>query len=257
MRLLLADPPVACPVPPGAQLDEAALAELYAVPQTARRWLRVNMVSTLDGAATGSDGRSGTINTGADHVVFELLRVLSDVLLIGSGTARIEGYSPVGQDPELAARRGALGRDTVLPLAILTRAGRLPAPLLQAPPGVVLAITHAASPGLPALRGALGTDHVLVAGDADIDLAAALTHLADRGLAHVLGEGGPHLLGSFLAAGLVDELDVTFSPVVVGGAHGRIVAGVAHEQGLLPRALVEQDGTLMGRWLRVPSAPPG
>ena len=65
---------------PGHPLDLDALAQAYAVPSPSTTWLRVNMVSTLDGAATGADGLTGSINTSADHVVFELLRAISDVL---------------------------------------------------------------------------------------------------------------------------------------------------------------------------------
>ncbi len=250
MRLLLADPPVHATVPLGGPLDVAALAELYAVPAGADSWLRVNMVTTVDGAAFGADGRSGTINTDADHVVFELLRALSDVVLVGAGTLRIEGYGALGLDPEMAALRARQGRSPDVPLAVVSRAGQLPPSLAQAPPGRVIAVTHAAAPGLSALRATLGADQVVVAGDGAVDLGAALRALAERGLRHVLSEGGPHLLGSFLAAGVVDELDLTWSPVAVAGTAGRIVAGVPVERALAPRALVEHDGTLMGRWLR-------
>lgn len=257
MRLLLADPPVARPVPLGADLDPAALARAYAAPPGADRWLRVNMVTTLDGAATGSDGRSGSINTEADHTVFELLRALSDVVLIGSGTARTERYGPITVDPAPTIPRSRAHRPTDVPLAVVTNSGSLPDALLTAAPGRVLAVTHAASPGLADLREALGPEHVVVAGDGAVDLAAALATLADAGLRHVLSEGGPHLLGSLLAAGLVDELDLTWAPLVVAADRPRIVAGPAPDYALHPRALVEQDGTIMGRWLRRPTPAPG
>src|SRR5580765_1234494 len=59
-------------------------------------WLRVNFVSTVDGSAQGSDGRSGTINNEVDREVFQDLRKTADVILVGVGTARTEGYGPVG-----------------------------------------------------------------------------------------------------------------------------------------------------------------
>ena len=48
------------------------LADLYAVPRTP--WLRVNFVATVDGAATGEDGRSGSINNEIDQQVFDVDR---------------------------------------------------------------------------------------------------------------------------------------------------------------------------------------
>src|SRR4051812_43523405 len=77
---------------PGTDVDDSALTEVYAVPQ--RRWLRVNMVSTLDGAATGDSGQTGSINNEADRRVFHLLRSMADAVLVGAGTARTEGYGP-------------------------------------------------------------------------------------------------------------------------------------------------------------------
>ena len=75
----------------GGAMDSEALALAYAYPQLCaeQTWVRANFVSTLDGAATGADGRSGSINTGADREVFALLRALSDVVLVGAGTARV------------------------------------------------------------------------------------------------------------------------------------------------------------------------
>ena len=52
--------------------EDTDLPQLYAVPD--QPWLRVNMVSTVDGAATGDDGTSRSINNGVDKMVFDLLR---------------------------------------------------------------------------------------------------------------------------------------------------------------------------------------
>ena len=71
------------------------LSELYAWP--AGPCLRVNMVSTVDGAAQGPDGLTGTINNAIDKEVFHLLRAGADVLVVGAGTVRAEGYGPAGK----------------------------------------------------------------------------------------------------------------------------------------------------------------
>lgn len=59
-------------------------------------WLRMNFVATVDGSAQGHDGRSGTINNEVDRDLFQSLRRSADVILVGAGTARAEGYGPVG-----------------------------------------------------------------------------------------------------------------------------------------------------------------
>jgi riboflavin biosynthesis pyrimidine reductase len=238
MRLLLAD---GYPQSPGDPLDEDALAELYAPP--GRPWLRVNFVSTLDGAANGSDGRSGTINTEADGIVFHLLRRLSDVVVIGAGTARIENYGRLREQDGGAP-----------PLAVVSHQGRMPERLLREDAGhgrgpALLITRNGADPeNLARARESLGEDGVLVCGEETVDLKAAVAALAERGLTRMLSEGGPTLMDGLLAAGCVDELDLTWSPTMIGGSHPRIVAGTALDIDLEPMVLVESQGSVMGRW---------
>jgi riboflavin biosynthesis pyrimidine reductase len=234
MRLLLGE--TGSPAP-GTELDREALRALYAGPS--RPWLRVNFVSTLDGAATGGDGRSGSINTEADFVVFQLLRELADVVVVGAGTVRHEGYVPLRAEDQAAP-----------PLAVVSHTARLPDKLRGGEPGAVLLITRAgADPAVLDDSGrALGDEHVLVVGDERVDLVSARKSLEERGMQQILSEGGPTLLGTMLSAGVVDELDLTWSPTVVGGDHTRIVAGPPVQLDLEPLVLVEQDGSVMGRW---------
>src|SRR6187551_614176 len=59
-----------------------------------RDGVRVNFVSSIDGSAT-HDGLSGGLSGAADKRRFELLRRTSDVVLVGAGTVRAEGYGPM------------------------------------------------------------------------------------------------------------------------------------------------------------------
>src|SRR5665647_1342020 len=102
MRVLLSDDDLGRWSPGHDEvMDLQALAVAYAYPQLAAKqsWVRANFITTLDGAAAGDDGRSGSINTGTDRDVFGLLRALSDVVLVGAGTARVEGYRRVTVRP--------------------------------------------------------------------------------------------------------------------------------------------------------------
>ena len=93
---------------------------------------------------------------------------------------------------------------------------------------------------------------MIVAGGDHVDLPAALDALDERGLRHVLCEGGPTLLAAALAAGVVDELALSLVPALVGGDGTRITSGAALGGAdgipLVPRLLVEEAGTLMGLW---------
>lgn len=58
----------------------------------------------------------------------------------------------------------------------------------------------------------------LVAGDARVDLRAALGKLADRlGITCVLSEAGGRLNGALLRAGLIDEVNLDIFPALIGG----------------------------------------
>lgn len=60
------------------------------------------------------------------------------------------------------------------------------------------------------------SDVVAVNDGAQVNMRQALGYLHERGYSLILSEGGPRLLGSLLAAGLVDELFLTVSPLLAG-----------------------------------------
>ncbi|MDZ5660812.1 dihydrofolate reductase family protein [Nocardioides sp. S-58] len=213
-----------------SDLSDDQLAEAYAPP--GGPWLRVNFVSTVDGAAQGSDGVSKSINDDADKRVFDALRSRADCLVVGAGTLRTEGYDV----PRI-------------PLVVVSRSADVPPTLADAPPGRVLMATVASSDGLAAAREALGEDNVMVLGEDEIDLAALKAGLAVRGWTEQLCEGGPSLFADLLAADVVDELCWTVVPRLTGGDAVRMATGAEVDTALRPVLLLEQDGTLLGRWL--------
>jgi riboflavin-specific deaminase-like protein len=188
-----------------------------------------NMVATVDGRATLS-GRSGPISGPADRALFHGLRAAVDGVLVGAGTVRTERYGRM--IAEESTRR--LRRDRGLseePLACIV-SGRLAIdedlPLLQEP-SARIAILTSSSASLPASKAEV--DYVRPASEGRLDLAAALVELRERfGVGSLLCEGGPHLCAQLLAAGLLDELFLSISPLLAGGepAGGealRILAG--------------------------------
>jgi riboflavin biosynthesis pyrimidine reductase len=245
-------PPLDLLLPPGRTIApdpaEHDLVELYAEP--ASPWVRANMIATLDGAATGADHRSGSINHPADRRVFQTLRARADVVLVGADTVRTEGYrAPRTPDDLLAGRRGRQQGDHP-ELAVVTAGGVLPDALLAEDPAPWVFTTSSAA-SLDNLRARLPSDRLVVA-DGALDLADVIATLVAAGLGRILTEGGPHLLGELMAAHLVDELCLTWSPQLVGGPAVRVLAGIdwleppttAHLSHLL-----HSDGVLLGRWL--------
>jgi riboflavin biosynthesis pyrimidine reductase len=245
------------PDPDPTPLDDDGLTALYAPADRDRPALRVNFVSSLDGAVTvkgASEGLSGS----ADKRVFGLLRTVCDALVVAAGTLRHEGYGPVRLDEAGRAWRRARGLPGCPPLVVVSRALTLdPAlPALAGAPVRPYVVTCAASPAR--LRRALGgVAEVLVHGDTEVDLPAAVADLHERGLRQLLCEGGPHLLGGLTAADLVDELCLTVSPLLVGAGPGRMAEGVPapapHRLAL--RHVVGDGDVLFLRYARPPSSP--
>ena len=209
----------------GDELDDFGVAEVYAYPR--ETWLRANFVSSADGAAY-VDGRSGGLSSPGDKRIFGLLRVLADVVLVGAGTARTEEYKPARHRDTLASLRE--GRPATASIALVTRSLDLDlgTPLFTETPADArtIVITCGSSPADRRAEVAKVAD-VIVAGETEVDLTQGVAELAKRGLSRVICEGGPHLLGSLAAAGLVDELSLTVSPTLAGPGAGRIIAGPA------------------------------
>ncbi len=244
---------------PTARLDHDALVGLYAYPASrGRAFVRANMVTSLDGAAQGTDGRSGTLSSPADKRVFAMLRGLADVILVGAGTARVEKYGPAEAEPASAAHRAGLGQRPTPPIAVVS--GRLAldldGPLFEATGERTIVLTSATAPR--DRRDALSEKaDVVVAGENGVDLGLALGVLADRGLRRVLCEGGPRLLGEIVVDGLLDDLCLTFAPLLRGGDAPRALnSPSAPARGMWLAHVLEEEGTLLTRWLPSPGTVP-
>jgi riboflavin biosynthesis pyrimidine reductase len=216
------------PEPADGELDRDALADLYAHDEGC---VRANFVASADGAVT-VEGVSGGLEAPGDKLVFGLLRELADVVLVGAGTVRAEGYRGARTSPEREARRRVRGRAPVPPIAVVSTRGDLdPGAALFTDTAVAPLVLTAADAADGARRTLAGTGAEVVAvSGADpsaTDPDTVVGALADRGLTRVLCEGGPALFGALLAAGRVDELCLSLAPQLVGGDAGRIVTGAA------------------------------
>ena len=204
------------------RLDE--LADAYAYPAVRgepRPWLRANMVSTLDGAAQ-HEGRSQPISTAADMRIFGVLRALADVVVVGAETVRQEGYRPGTRAGGVRRRRGRPRAGARRRRSRWSRAGLdldFTLPLFTAPPGPDTGADRAPRPPRHGWRrrSARARDVVIAGRRHGVDPARAVRALASAGTTRLLTEGGPRLLGQFVAAGVLDELCLTVAPMLTGG----------------------------------------
>ncbi len=244
----------AWPPPAVAVLDDDRLAECYAIADRSTPSVRCNFVSSIDGAAT-ADGLSGGLSGQADRRVFDLLRRLCDVVLVGAGTVRAEGYGAMRLDAASARWRRANGLAEQPVFAIVSAALNLSAasPIFTDAPVRAVVVTVGTAP--EARKAALSAvADVVVCGEETVDVPRMLTEFARRGLRQVLCEGGPTLFGAVLQADCVDELCLTVSPRIEAGDARRIATGALHQaRRMTLRHVLVSDSTLLLRYQRSPA----
>ena len=211
------------------ELEDGELERLYGYPEEHdSTWLRANFITSLDGGAT-AEGKTGAMGGPGDKLVFNLLRELADVILVGAGTVRIEGYSGAHLSVAQRQERQARKQSEVPQIAIVTKAGHLDRDLgvftrTEVPP-LILTCTTACDATRRRLAGL--AEVIDCSGDDpdNVDEATLLASLSARGLARILTEGGPMLLGALIEREMLDELCLTIAPFVVGGLARRIATG--------------------------------
>mgnify|MGYP002681622326 FL=1 len=181
-----------------------------------RPWTLANMVSSLDGKAA-LNGRSGKLGGPLDRVMFQAIRALADVVLVGAQTVRTERYGPIQLSQDLQSARSDAGMAPNPLLAVLSRTLSLPNDrgLLDAPEGLVL-MTGADAPPDRIRQAEDAGIRVEQLGESDSTVAAALDRLSETGANVVLTEGGPSVLADIIEADRLDELCLTLAPRLLG-----------------------------------------
>lgn len=237
------------PLPAQVTSNPMQIADWYAVTERAAPWLRMNFVASLDGGVS-VDGLSGGLGTDADHVVFDALRTLADVIIVGAGTVRAEGYGAMRVDA--AGQRTARGIAAQPVFAIVSHSLSLdPGDRIFADAPVRPIIVTCENADAERKKRLEQVADVLVCGTDRVEGRAMRDALVARGLAQMHCEGGPTLFGDLVRDDAVDELCLTLSPALVGGAAGRILAGADQTmRGLALTHVIEGDGTLLLRYRR-------
>ena len=177
------------PTLPGTLVDPASFV-VRDRPERDRPWVEICMITTPDGATEVNDKSAG-LGGPADQAMLRAWRSACDVILVGAGTVRAEGYGlPSRQDLRIAVVSRSCDMDFSIPLFASGRG---------------FLVTTLDAPDVPV--------ETVRAGNGDVDLGAAIARLQAR-VVHV--EGGPTLNAALLDAGLVDAINLTFSPRLAG-----------------------------------------
>lgn len=199
---------------------------------------------SLDGSTIGPDGKSGSLSCPVDRRVLAETRRLADAVLVGASTIRAERYRPMVAPDADAATRAGLGLASAPVVAIVSASLDLPweEPLFAESTMPVLVLTvQSADPHRLAIARAHAEVELLPGERCDPrDIVAALHR---RGLHRITCEGGAVLLAAIAGAGLLDELDLTIAPLLIGG--GQVLTGSAGPGAVTEPVHLELVGSFM------------
>jgi 5-amino-6-(5-phosphoribosylamino)uracil reductase len=192
-------------------------------PGSGRPWVMLNMVESVDGA-TAVGGGASDLNDPDDRALFLALRAVVDVVMMGAETVRSESLGPIRMSDEMMRHRREAGLEGEPKMVILTRSLNIDT------------------------RHRVFSDQtrrptILTGVDADPDGVRVLGEVADvvqidsldgKGVVEalhpaevILCEGGPTLNSHLVAAGVVDEINLTIAPMLAMGESKRIASGPA------------------------------
>ena len=189
-----------------------------------RPLVTLKFATSLDGRIATAGGESQWITGPPARERAHALRASHDAIMVGTGTAVVD-------DPQLTCRLPGLDHRSPVRV-VIDRHLRIP------PTARLIADAHRVPTWVLTLQSAdpdrraafLANRVTLIDVDHDstgqVDLAAALGVLGERGITRLLVEGGAGLAAAFFRAGLVDRLVWVHAPLAIGGDGIPAIAGL-------------------------------
>lgn len=180
-----------------------------------RPFVLLSVATSLDGYIDDTSPNRLMLSNDADFDRVDQVRAESDAILIGAGTMRADNPRLIVKDPGRRAARIARGEPEYPLKVTITKSGNLDESLKFWHHGgdKVVYTTNATVDILSKNLGGLA--NVVSLGET-INLGALLDHLGALGVRKLMVEGGGQIHTAFLAAGLVDEIQMVIAPIVVG-----------------------------------------
>lgn len=196
----------------GASIGD--LANFYSVPTGKQNWLRANMVMSKDGHFVDQTGSSKGLSSPLDLKVLLTLRALSDAILVGANTVRIEDYKV----PRLAGDYQNLNTKPAKLVVISNSLNfELSARMFSDPANKPLIVTSQSN-NQKWLENKAKLEPIceFLVWPGPIDFDQLLEKLSDLGYHRIVCEGGEQLLVELIGQNLIDELDITYSAISLG-----------------------------------------
>lgn len=180
----------------------------------------LNLLASIDGKIATTTQEPVRLGTDVARRAIEKLRAEADAVIVGAETVRsIDPHFQL-RDPEMIAYRASLGKPPALMTIVVTASANVPP--------TARVFTESADDGciVATVEGAARDNLVIIEhiakvwtlGLASVNLYELLRELRRKGVTRVVCEGGGELHGAFIQANLVDEVHVTLTPTILGGA---------------------------------------
>ncbi len=184
-----------------------------------RPFVFLNMASTVDGKITSSRREFPQYPSKHDRHHMDELRSRADALMVGAGTLRADDPALHIRSESARRSRGEAGKSEGLPTVIVLGHGTLPpnAKVFHRNDGarVIVATLNGRSTELRSQLPA--TIEFQELGRDSVDLAELLRRLEQEGVQSLLLEGGGELNACMFEQSLVDEINLTLCPCLLGG----------------------------------------
>jgi len=179
----------------------------------------VNMAMSADGKTSTCRRESFSLGSPSDRYLMDVLRAKADAVVIGARTLSSDGWAIRVRHPDIRMHRVEQKRSPHPLNVVLSTDLRIPArtEFFTYPETEKLVITTRRAPATRVERFRKLAEVVVLPRDR-IRARDALRVLADRGVKRVLVEGGGTLNFSFFRENLVDEVYLTVTPRILGGA---------------------------------------
>tara|TARA_B100000959_G_C14813407_1_gene554786 strand:- start:105 stop:776 length:672 start_codon:yes stop_codon:yes gene_type:complete len=177
-----------------------------------RPFVSINMAMTADGKIASADRKISTFSSRADHAHLLKLRDKANAIITGAGTLNAQPKITLGpgkktrKNPPLRVIASGRGQVDLQHKIFRTKGA----------PTIILTTDRISRRRLKELK--VTADIVEIFGEKEIDFLSAFNFLrAEWGVKRILSEGGGHLNDSLFRAGVVDELNLTVCPLILGG----------------------------------------
>uniref|UniRef100_UPI00404746DC RibD family protein n=1 Tax=Cyanobium sp. TaxID=2164130 RepID=UPI00404746DC len=176
--------------------------------------LRLVLAVSLDGRLAPAEGGAAQLGGPGDRRVLEEALAWADGCLIGAETLRLHGSTCLIHAPDLLEQRHLAARPPQPAALVVSRSGQIPGqlPFFQQPIDRWLLAPVSAAP-VPGQAPGFQR-HVPLE-----PWPRLLSGLAAEGLERLLVLGGAQLAACLLREALIDELQLTLCPQVLGGPH--------------------------------------